>query len=156
MFKKTLWAMMWSFNLTLAAVAVADTELEGTLKAQQNPENLQPNIATLTASKTCEACYLVGADLHHLDLRNANLNSANLQRANLAGADLTAADLSGADLREANLQGAKLANALLVNTLLYKANLQDAQLPEMSQEMLQELISEPPPEPIEGERGIRG
>jgi len=154
MLKKSLLSLVVCFHLPL--MTAANAELDSTLNMQQKPESLQQNVATLIKTKVCEACYLVGADLNNVDLREANLNSANLQKASLKNADLTGADLSGADLREANLQGAKLIDALMINTVLFKAHLQDAQLPEMSEEELKQLTNEPSAAPTEAKRGIRG
>lgn len=104
-----------------------------------NSADLKKNVETLTRTKKCPNCYLVGIEiginLSDADLQGANLRGARvfssgvyMSRANLSGADLRGFSGQGIKLEGANLQGANLDDADLSYASLRGADLSNVDL----------------------------
>ncbi|WP_341527905.1 pentapeptide repeat-containing protein [Nostoc sp. UHCC 0302] len=118
--------------------------LVSTNTTNSSPDDASKNLETLTKTKKCSKCYLVGVDLGSANLERGDLTGANLRGArgcprlngaNLSGADLRGFstscggfDLQGANLRGANLKGANLKSANLRGADLTGTNLSDANI----------------------------
>ncbi len=63
------------------------------------------DLQTLLATRICNDCNLIQANLDSRNLNDVSLLGANLREANLANANLRGAELIGVDLTDANLTG---------------------------------------------------
>ena len=86
---------------------------------------------------------LIGADLSGLDLRRSDFSNAGLSGANLSLANLRDADLSDADLSGAKLSGVDLIGAYMKNVVVDYADLRQANLEPIKQDLIAEVLRLP-------------